>query len=278
MTRYSNVISSLLIYLGSLFVVLSVAGIIAIWVYRQPLIDESTRRLNQVDTELTQAHTALSNGKDELNRTLRIVDAADKGLSAMKQQMTTAKQLTDKINGTVKDSLIPGLQGVRDKVDSLRGMLENLRNSLKTLNSLPFLNLNLPGDQFLAGLIGDVDNLDKQIASVQQLAQQASTFVGDTDYLLGGNLTDTKVRIQNLLNTVILYDQKVGGWQAQERSIKASAPRWINESAVGLTLFLIWFGISQFGLMLHGLAMRQGYDPLAVLRRNKKPDYDRYVD
>src|SRR5512140_2265197 len=171
MLRYSNVISSLLIYLGSLFVVLSIAGILAIWVYRGPLIDQANTRLNQVDTELTQAHTALTNGKDELQRTLRIVDAADKGLSAMKTQMTTAKQLTDKINGTVTGSLIPGLQGVRSKVDQLRGMLENLRNSLKTLNSLPFLNLNLPGDQFLAGLISDVDNLDKQIASVQQLAQ-----------------------------------------------------------------------------------------------------------
>ena len=278
MVRTNNAIASLLIYLGSLFTVLSVAGIIAIWVYREPLIDQTTARLNQVDTELTQAHTALNNGKDELQRTLRIVDAADKGLSAMKQQMSTAKQLTDKINGTVTGSLIPGLQGVRSKVDQLRGMLENLRNSLKTLNSIPFLNLNLPGDQFLAGLISDVDNLDKEIASVQQLAQQASTFVGDTDYLLGGNLTDTKMRIQDLLNTVTLYDQKVGGWQAQERGIRASAPRWINESAVGLTLFLIWFGISQFGLVLHGLAMRQGYDPLAVLRRNKKTDYDQFVD
>src|SRR5512146_133254 len=278
MTRYSNVISSILIFLGSLFVILSIAGIIAIWVYRGPLLDQANTRLNQVDSELTQAHTALTNGKDELQRTLRIVDAADKGLSAMKQQMTTARQLTDQINGTVNQSLIPGLQGVRDKVNFLRGTLENLRNSLKTLNSLPFLNLNLPGDQFLAGLIGDVDNLDKQIASVQKLAQQASTFVGDTDYLLGGNLTDTKVRIQNLLNTVTLYDAKVGGWQAQERSIRDSAPRWINESAVGLTLFLIWFGISQFGLVLHGLAMRQGYDPLAVLRRNRKRDYDEFVD
>ncbi len=276
---YRNVISSILIYLGSLFVVLSVAGIIAIWVYREPLIDQAMSRLNQADTELTQAHTALDNGKTELQRTLRIVDAADKGLSAMKQQMSAAKKLTDQINGTVKGSLIPGLQGVRGKVDQLRGTLENLRNSLKTLNSLPFLNLNLPGDQFLAGLIGDVDNLDKQIASVQQLAQQASTFVGDTDYLLGGNLTDTKVRIQDLLNTVILYDQKVGGWQAQLRSIRDATPRWINESAVGLTLFLIWFGISQFGLVLHGLAMRQGADPLAVLRRGRGgPDYDAFVD
>jgi uncharacterized protein YoxC len=231
-----------------------------------------------VDGELTQAHTALASGKDELQRTLRIVDAADKGLSSMKGQMDSAKKLTDQINGTVNGSLIPGLQGVRSKVDQLRGMLENLRNSLKALNSLPFLNLNLPGDQFLAGLIGDVDNLDKEIASVQQLAKQASTFVGDTNYLLGGDLTDTKQRIQNLLNTVTLYDQKVGGWQAQERSIKAHMPRWINESAVGLTLFLLWFGISQFGLVLHGLAMRQGADPLAILRRNRKPDYDRYVD
>src|SRR5512142_1184035 len=278
MTRYSNVISSILIYLGSIFVVLSAAGIIAIWVYRGPLIDQVNTRLYVIDGELTQAHTALTNGKDELQRTLRIVDAADKGLSAMKQPMTTARQLTDKINGTVNGSLIPGLQGVRGKVNSLRGMIENLRNSLKTLNSLPFLNLNVPGDQFLAGLLNDVDNLDKQIASVQDLAKQASTFVGDTDYLLGGNLTDTKQRITSLLNTVTVYDQKVGGWQAQARSVKASMPRWINEAAVGLTLFLLWFGISQFGLVLHGLAMRQGTDPLAVLRRNRKPDYDAYVD
>ena len=113
MTRYSNVISSILIFLGSLFVILSLAGIIAIWVYRGPLLDQANTRLNQVDSELMQAHTALTNGKDELQRTLRIVDAADKGLSAMKQQMTTARQLTDQINGTVNQSLIPGLHASR---------------------------------------------------------------------------------------------------------------------------------------------------------------------
>ncbi len=274
-----RVISWLLINLGTLFMVLTVVALVAIWWYRPILIHESVSQLQQADNELTQAHTALSNGKDELQRTLRIVDAADKGLSAMKQQMSAAKQLTDQINGTMNNSLIPGLQGVRDKVDQLRGMLENLRNSLKTLNSLPFLHLNVPGDQFLAGLIGDVDNLDKQIASVQQLAKQASTFVGDTDYLLGGNLTDTKQRIQDLLNTVTLYDQKVGGWQTQVRGLIVSVPRWINWGAVGLTIFLLWFGISQFGLLLHGLAMRQGNDPLAVLPKSgRRPDFDKYVD
>ena len=45
MTRYSNVISSILIFLGSLFVILSIAGIIAIWVYRGPLLDQANTRL-----------------------------------------------------------------------------------------------------------------------------------------------------------------------------------------------------------------------------------------
>ena len=47
------------------------------------------------------------------------------------------------------------------------------------------------------------------------------------------------------------------------------APRWINEAAIGLTIFLLWFAVSQFGLLLHGLSMLRGEDPFRVLRRTK---------
>jgi hypothetical protein len=276
---YRRIFSWAFIILGSLFTVLSVVGIVAIWFYRAPLTHQALTRLEAADTELTQAQAALDNGKTELQRTLRIVDDAQKGLSALKQQMASAKLLTDQANGMLNSKLLPGLQGIRSKVDQLRSMLQSLRNSLKSLNSVPFLNLNLPGDQFLAGLIDDVDSLDKEITSVIQLTQKASTFVGDTSYLLGGNLTDTRQRIQNLLNVVTTYDTKIAGWHAQVRGLIASTPRWINEAAVGLTLFLLWFGISQFGLVLHGLALREGTDPLAVLRRLNRPrDYDAFVD
>ena len=276
---YRRIFSWAFIVLGSLFTLLSVVGIGAIWFYRAPLTHQALTRMGAVDTELTQAQSALDNGKSELQRTLRIVDDAQKGLSALKQQMASAKLLTDQVNGTLNSQLLPGLQGVRSKIDQLRSMLQSLRNSLKSLNSVPFLNLNLPGDQFLAGLINDVDSLDKEITGVIQLTQKASTFVGDTSYLMGGDLTDTKQRIQNLLNVVTTYDTKVAGWHAQVRGLIASTPRWINEAAVGLTLFLLWFGISQFGLVLHGLALREGADPLAVLRRLIRPrDYDAFVD
>ncbi len=276
---YRKILAWAFINLGTLFLVLSVVAIVTIWVYRQPLINQTLSRLEAVDNELTQAQTALDNGKTELQRTLRIVDAAQTSLDSLKQQLVTAKQLADQVNGMLNTQLMPGLQGVRGKIDQLRGTLTSLRDNLKSLNSVPFLNLNLPGDQFLAGLINDVDSLDKEIGDVQQLTQKAATFTGDASYLMGGNLSDTKQRLQNLLDVVTEYDQKVGGWHAQVRSLIASTPRWINEAAVGLTLFLIWFGISQFMLIAHGLAMRQGTDPFAVFRRSRgSRDQEGYVD
>ncbi len=276
---YRKIISWAFVNLGSLFLVLSVVAITTIWVERVPVTNQALARLESIDSELTQAQTALDNGKGELQRTLRIVNDAQTSLDSLKQQLVTAKALTDQVNGALSTKLMPGLQGVRDKIDQLRGTLTNLRNSLKSLNSVPFLNLNLPGDQFLAGLINDVDSLDKEISAVQQLTQKAATFTGDASYLMGGNLSDTKQRIQNLLNVVTEYDQKVSGWHAQVRSLIAFTPRWINEAAIGLTIFLLWFGISQFGLIAHGLAMQQGMDPFAVMRRNRLlKKEEEYVD
>src|SRR5262245_27562244 len=122
---YRKIISRALIGLGTLFLLLSVIGIGAIWFYRVPLTNQAISRLEGIDTELTQAQAALDNGKSELQRTLRIVDAADKSLSAMKAQMAAAKSLTDQVNVTLNDKLIPGLKETRDKVDQLRTTLQN---------------------------------------------------------------------------------------------------------------------------------------------------------
>ncbi len=274
---FRKILSWAFIVLGTLFLILSIVGIAAIWFYRVPLTNRAIARLEQIDSVLTQAQSALDNGKAELERTLRIVDAAEKSLSSLKSELSVAKGLTDQANGTLTGKIIPGLQSTRGKVDQLRGTLEGLRNDLKKLNSVPFLNLNLPGDAFLGDLINSVDSLDKEINAVVQLTQKASTFTGDASYLLGGNLTETKQRVQNLLNTINEYDVKVKGWHAEVRSLIANLPKWINEAAVGLTLFLIWFGVSQFGLLLHGLALRQGADILVPLRRQER-EHPRYVD
>jgi F0F1-type ATP synthase membrane subunit b/b' len=261
-----KLIAGTLVGLSSILLVLSIAGIVLAWVYNEPLTQEATSRLKEIDTELAQAQTALENAKTELERTLRIVETAEKTLAALKDELAQAKELFGEVNGTLDEQLIPGLKSSREKVNQARSALQDLRNTLEQINELPFLNFDIPGDKLLTNLIGIADSIDAEIARVEKLAQKASTFTEDVSYLMGGDLTETKQNLQNFLAVVNEYDQKVTDWRAQVKMLLESLPGWIDRASIILTVFLLWFGVSQFGLFLHGLTIWRGGDPLAGLR------------
>ena len=96
-----------------------------------------------------------------------------------------------------------------------------------------------------------------------------SLFVSDTSYLLGGDLTETRQSLQNFLTAIMDYHGKVTGWREQAADLMEGTPRWIDQATIGLTIFLFWFGLSQFGVILHGLHLLRGGNPFLVLRRTE---------
>jgi hypothetical protein len=79
-------------------------------------------------------------------------------------------------------------------------------------------------------------------------------------------LTETRDSLQNFLTATQEYQRKVTVWRGQVAELDGQLPALIDRASIILTIFLLWFGLSQFGLILHGLNMRRGGDPLAVLR------------
>ena len=272
MTR--KILIGALIVLSSTFLILSILGIALAWIYNEPVTREATSRLQEVDSQLTQIQTDLRNAKAEVERALRIIQSAEDALASLTQQTTDAKTLLEDVNATLDDKLIPGLEATRTNITEVRNTLEDLRATLKQINELPFVNLSIPGDELLLSIIDQVDALDGEIVNVQDLAQRASTFINDTSYLLGGDFNETKQKLEDLVLVLAEYDQKVTDWLGQIAGIIESAPRWIDNASLSLTLGLLWFGFSQFGLILHGLGMRRGIDPLDVLRTKPESSED----
>jgi methyl-accepting chemotaxis protein len=266
-----KIFSGILIALSSILLLLSLVGIAAAWYYNEPLTSEALTRLGEIEAELSGTQTALQDAKDELERTLRIVDAAEGTLERLSDELAQAKQLFDEFDRTLGDRLIPGLESSRDRLASLRSTLEDLRATLEELNSLPFVGLNLPGDEMLMNLIQTVNSIDTQIERMEELADKASTFAEDVSFLMGGDFSETKERLETFLQVITAYEQKVDGWHAQVEIWIASLPGWIDRASLILTFFLFWFGLSQFGLLLHGLVLWRGGDPLVVLRREHLP-------
>lgn len=262
--------TALLVVLSGIFLVLSIIGIGAIWFYNEPLTREVTGQLKKIDADLAQAETTLASSEKELERALRIVDSAQVALEELAEQSEGAENLLEHIQSTLDDRLLPELKTARTRLQSARTTLERLQSALTGISSfIPGIDLSLPG-RTLTDLISSTQSLDAEINSVELLAMQASLFVSDTSFLLGGDLTETRDSLQGFLTAIQEYEKKVAGWREQEKMLLAGAPTWIDQASIALTIFLVWFGFSQFILLLYGLSLQRGGDPLLGLKRERR--------
>ena len=262
-----RLLAGILIVLSAVMLLASAAGIGAIWYYKAPLTHTVTSQLKEIDAALAQAEVSLDSSEKQLQRALQIVDSAQTAFESMKTQTNSAENLFETVQSTLNDRLLPELRTTRSRIDQARSTLESLQSVLKRVQSLmPGADLTLP-DQTLTDLIASARSLDTEIANMQILADQASAFLGANADLLGGDLTETRSSLVNFLDAIGDYKGKIAGWREQAQGLLAGAPRWIGQASVILTIFLIWFGFSQFSLLLHGLGVWRGGNPLRALRR-----------
>jgi hypothetical protein len=261
-----KILTGTLLALSSIFLAFSVIGIIAIWGYNEVLTRSAVSQLKELDTQLEQTEATFKVSRRELERALRLVDATEKALQQLVDPTRGGDNVFENIQGTLDDRLIPDLKTTRERIGEARATLENLRSVLERVTSfVPFVDVTGP-DRIAANLILSATALDADISEMELMAQRASTFVTDASHLLGGDLTETRESLEGFLAAVTEYEQKVTDWREQVAQITEATPRWIDQTSIGLTLFLAWFALSQFGLILHGIGMQYGENPLWILR------------
>lgn len=264
-----KVLAGLLIGVSSIFLLSSLAGAILAWVYNEPLTVEVTNRLTEIETQLAQVQSDLRLAKAEVERALRMIHSAEDALTSLSETATSAKDALDEVDQTLDEELMPGLEDARARIIEVRAVLVDLLNTVSQLNSLPFINLNIPGGDLLAEILSGVDSLDTDIAVLQEVAGQASVFISDVSYLIGGDFQTAKQNLQDLLEVLEGYDSELTAWLAQVRTLKDSAPGWIDSASLSLSVVLSWFAFSQLGLILHGLAIWRGKNPWEGWRLGK---------
>lgn len=260
-----KIIAGIFIVVGLLFLSLSMIGLGMIWMYKDPLVLASITRLRTIDNELGQAQAAFQTAELELERTILMVNSAETSIVMLKAEFSQAKTLFGSVNGTLDKQLIPALKSSRAKIDQARASLQELRVTLEKNKALSLVDATFPGDKLLADLIVSTGSLDAQITQVEDIVHKASAFIGDASNLMDGDLTETKNELKNFLSVVQDYDRKLGAWRGQLGGLIGSLPGWIQFASIGLTVFLLWFGLSQFSLIIHGLTIWRGSIPQKML-------------
>ena len=258
-----KILSWLLIVLSAVSLILSAVGIVAALALNEPVTREGLKRLDEVDSELRLGEEALKKSHAEIERALSILDSTEAALNQFTKNDPQA--FFADVQTQLNDELLPELGTARERLITARDTLQDLRLLVFGINVAPFVSVNV-SDEMLTDLIDSADALESQIGGIGELAEQASVLLEDASQLFGGDLEGTRKSLEGFLADVDAYQQKVTGWREQVEYLQESLPVWLDFASFFLTLFLLWFGLSQVSLFLHGRAILRGENPWEGLR------------
>jgi hypothetical protein len=267
-----KVLSGFIIAISALLLVLSSIGIGAAWVYNEPITQRALAQLHDLDGELAQAQLAFDVAETEVRRALRILESAQTALEALSQTTTQTQGTLKGFGQVLDDRVIPGLRSASETLGQVSAALQGALSTLEAINSTPLVPVPIPGKEWLSGLLQAADSLNAEIADIEILAGQASTFLADVDYVLAGDFGETKRGLEQLLASVLEYKTRVVGWRAQIARLNVGLPGLVDRACVVLTVALLWLGLSQGGLILHGIALYKGRSLFAVLQKAQHLD------
>ena len=240
-------------------IVLSVLGVVYAWSTADQLRRVVPEQLGRLQTLVDSVHeqseatgTLLQTARERVNA----VSAAIEELSRRDEQQPA----TASILQTLDEDIGQRLQHADEFVISMQGSMRSLSNALLLLDSLPFFSAPVisaeePRNRHwksvatnlteAADLLDEVRRIVGRIRSGQKVSPQQLAQVQESLGRIDGQLDSVQSEIRG-------FSQRAQETSAELRALRAAVPRWINRTAVAVTVFFTCFGFSQISLLLHG--------------------------
>jgi hypothetical protein len=255
-----RIIALVIIVLSCIFFVLSLAGIISIWVYNQPLTERALTAIESTSTDLEVAARAIEMSKSELVSAQAQIDLLQSILETLGVNAAEDLNRLADIVSTVENTLMPVIDSVSGGINTLRDALLSIKDTIEMVNELPLVEIQVPGMETIEEGANQLDNLGTQIEEGGGKVEQLSQTTQDTIDSLTTGFVSLESSIESLLKTLEEYEQKISATQEQLDYLETNLPMWVDLAAGLLTVILVWLGASQVGLFILAWSLYQGID------------------
>jgi hypothetical protein len=252
MTLCKRILAGLVLLLGTIGLLLSVAGGIGIWVVKGPVTERATKLVGRADAALDVAERNLTEAKASLDR------AAERLESIKEEQRQLAQQ--PQRGGAVRRLLA---QQFAPQFDNARETLHIVAEAAVVFNSI----LEDVGNFSLLSASGlDTDRLaeiNNRLGDVAPAAWELSRLFGGPDPGSDSEAEERQLsRIEQALQTargmVVEYESQVTQVRQRTAELKSRTLPWITPAAALLSFVCFWIALSQVSLLAHAWSWWKG--------------------
>jgi peptidoglycan hydrolase CwlO-like protein len=251
----------LFIVTAVLGVIFSIGGIALIWYVREPLKENLSVTFDLIEATINATTAGLTVAAESLTKAQTDVTSLQNTVSSAGKAINDTVPLVDTLRSLMGETLPEAIQSIQTAIDSTQATAATIESTLQLLTTFPILPIDpYQPEVTLTESLGEVSkNLDPiaesflEIESTLQTSQGNLTLIAAQVKIISRNVGELKTSLYQTQQVLNQYQSVVATLEGQIIAIKSQLPGIINTLSWLGTIFLIWLGIMQIGLLTQGL-------------------------
>jgi len=280
MSVLRKILGIAVIVAGVAGLLLSLAGLVGVWVYKPRLTQTLESVITTLDASLTTSQETLVVTEQALRATINSVAALQTTIEATASSVSDSKPLISQLTEFLGSQLPDSIGAARSSLDAaqsgakvLDGAIESLNGFRATISSSPLLSAIIPVsppdtkaiDKPLYEALGEVStNLESLPSMFSEMSQNMDTASGNLDTIEVG-LTTMATNVGGITTSLESYAGMLGNSKQSMQNLQAQLSAWqtslgqmMTIAAIVLTVFFLWLLAAQVVILSQGWELFKG--------------------
>lgn len=255
-----SILGLILVIVAVLSLLLDIAGIVQIWMLREPVTRDAITTLDLLNSTLDTTTQGLGIAKASLKSVTGTLGALQETVNAAAATIENASASVNSLGTIVGTNLSGTINSALGTLDVVKSTTQTIDEVLGGLAGLPFLNIQYDPEKSLSASVGDLtDQLRRVPESMSALEKNLATSgssldqVGDDAKNLATNLGSVEREMAQLVGVIEQYEAQVKAFQGTVQNLRANIVTIIWGIVLFLTFILFWLGVTMAQMLATGL-------------------------
>jgi hypothetical protein len=256
---------TLLVAAAGAGIILSLLGLLAVWVYRPKVTRSVVENLALVNQGFNSTEAVLSTVDQMVQTTSADVSSLQTTTQALSLGIHDANPMFDSLMQLTGRDLPNAITSTQASLASAQSSAVLIDNTLSAISRLPIFpvppyNPDVPLHTALQNVSTSLDNLSPSLLKINASLGSGKTDMAAVDTELSRISASTQeigISLANAQAVLIVYKGTIRQLRSNLEGATGKLPKWILIGCWIVSLVFAWTIISQIGLGLHGLEMMQ---------------------
>ncbi|HZQ06567.1 MAG TPA: hypothetical protein VFD70_08300 [Anaerolineae bacterium] len=255
-----SIVGLILVVLAVLSLVLDVAGIVQIWLLREPVTRDAINTLDLLDSTLKTTAQGLAIAKTSLSSVTTTIGALQTTVASAASTIGHASSSVSSLSGIVGQNLSQTVNSALTTLNAVETTTKTIDDFLSAVSSLPFVNLNYnpanPLSTSVSQLTDQLKDVPKSLSDLEKnLGDSGSSLdqVGKDATSLAESLGQVQQELLQLVAVIDQYQQQVKAFQGTVRNLRENIVTIVWGVVLFVTFILAWLGATMVMTLFKGL-------------------------